>query len=72
MEKKILSNEEKKKFIPNIVIDNRDLERYFEHYANDKNLKFILEWLKKDFLKKQLANMLELLQLLWENIFMEL
>lgn len=34
-------NEEKKKFIPNIVIDNRDLERYFEHYANDKNLKFI-------------------------------
>lgn len=34
-------NEEKKKFIPKIVTNNKDLGRYFYYEESDKNLKFV-------------------------------
>ena len=34
-------NELKKRFVPEIITNNENLERYFLMYANDKNLKFI-------------------------------
>lgn len=34
-------NELKKRFVPEIITNNENLERYFLMYVNDKNLKFI-------------------------------